>query len=214
MKVIVFDTETTGLFNRKWNIEKDNDKFPYIVQLSWICYDSYNNKIISIHDHIIKLKEGIKIPEESSKIHGITDAISKLRGEDIKTVILEFKRDLMSSDIVVGHNLNYDKVMISVELVRNGMVNCMKRLRKKELYCTMQHSKEICQIYKQGKYGPYLKFPSLIELHEYLFNDTPKNLHNSLIDVIITLRCFCKLYCNKDLITNKSFKLNYDRLCN
>ena len=33
MKVIVFDTETTGLFNRKWNIEKDNDKFPYIVQL-------------------------------------------------------------------------------------------------------------------------------------------------------------------------------------
>ena len=138
MKIIVFDTETTGLFNRKWNIEKDNDKFPYIVQLSWICYDNYNNKIMSIHDHIIKLKEGIKIPEESSKIHGITDAISKLRGEDIKTVILAFKRDLMSSDIVVGHNLNYDKVMISVELVRNGMVNCMKRLRKKELYCIMQ----------------------------------------------------------------------------
>ena len=27
---------------------------------------------MSIHDHIIKLKEGIKIPEESSKIHGIT----------------------------------------------------------------------------------------------------------------------------------------------
>ena len=28
----------------------------------------------------------------------------------------------------------------------------------------MQHGKEICQIYKQGRYGPYLKFPSLIEL--------------------------------------------------
>ena len=152
MKVIVFDTETTGLFNRKWNIEKDNNKFPYIVQLSWICYDSYNNKIMSINDHIINLKDVIKIPEESSKIHGITDAISKLRGEDIQTIILAFKRDLMSSDIVVGHNLNYDKVMISVELVRNRMVNCMKRLRKKELYCTMKHSKEICQIYKQGRY--------------------------------------------------------------
>ena len=47
MKVIVFDTETTGL-PKKWNASiTDKDNWPHIVQFSWILYDIDNNTIIS-----------------------------------------------------------------------------------------------------------------------------------------------------------------------
>jgi hypothetical protein len=55
------------------------------------------------------------------------------------------------------------------------------------------------------KYGKsYLKYPKLIELHEKLFNVTPNNLHNSLNDILVTLRCYMKLKFNVDLMEDCS----------
>jgi DNA polymerase III epsilon subunit-like protein len=48
------------------------------------------------------------------------------------------------------------------------------------------------------------KFPKLNELHLKLFESVPENLHNSLIDVIVCLRCFLKIRCCLD-IPEKSF---------
>ena len=64
----------------------------------------------------------------------------------------------------------------------------------------MKNSVELCAIQtldKQGK--PYLKFPKLIELHQKLFNSEPKNLHNSLNDIMVTLRCFIKMEFSNDI---------------
>jgi hypothetical protein len=67
----------------------------------------------------------------------------------------------------------------------------------------MQESIEYCQIKKVDKFGSeYLKFPSLSELHEKLFKNIPKNLHNSFVDILVTLRCFMKLKCDTDLLDN------------
>ena len=49
------------------------------------------------------------------------------------------------------------------------------------------------------KYPDSYKYPKLAELHWFLFNILAKNLHNSLHDVIVTLRCFYKLHFNTDL---------------
>jgi DNA polymerase III epsilon subunit-like protein len=48
------------------------------------------------------------------------------------------------------------------------------------------------------------KFPKLNELHQKLFESVPENLHNSLIDVIVCLRCFLKIRCCLD-ITDRAF---------
>jgi len=40
------------------------------------------------------------------------------------------------------------------------------------------------------KKSQYKKFPRLNELYEKLFRETPQNLHNSLIDSLVCLRCF------------------------
>ena len=34
------------------------------------------------------------------------------------------------------------------------------------------------------------KWPTLSELHKHCFGNVPDNLHNSMVDVLVTLRCF------------------------
>ena len=65
----------------------------------------------------------------------------------------------------------------------------------------------------------YQKPPKLIELHEELFEETPKNLHNSMTDVYVTFRCFHKMvykmiYSQKNLIIRKrQYNLDMPVVC-
>jgi hypothetical protein len=72
----------------------------------------------------------------------------------------------------------------------------------------MFHSIELCGIKKVDKYGKeYNKFPKLMELYFSLFDSLPNNLHNSLNDVLICLRCFGILKCKIDVCKeNKEIK--------
>jgi hypothetical protein len=71
------------------------------------------------------------------------------------------------------------------------------------IYCTMQETIDLCAIKVKDKFGrEYNKFPKLIELHEKLFETTPNGLHNSLVDIFITLRCFIYLKYKKDVLTD------------
>ena len=223
MKFLVFDTETTGLPKSKFISPSTLNLWPYIVQFSYIIYDSSLNDIIDSKDYIIKLPENITISEESSKIHGITNDISNEKGISINEVLNEFFYYLRSVDKLIGHNIEFDMNMIKVALLRiinNISVSSQQiKLYKQYLHyilnydniiCTLKDSISFCNIQLLDKTGkPYLKYPKLCELHEKLFNKSPNNLHNSFNDILITLRCFMKLKHNIDLIDNcKTFK-NY-----
>ena len=67
-------------------------------------------------------------------------------------------------------------------------------------YCTMYASKNLCKIERTSSKGEtYYKSPKLVELYEYLFGMVPGNLHNSLVDTFICLRCFVKMRFKFDL---------------
>jgi DNA polymerase III epsilon subunit-like protein len=166
-----------------------------------------------MYDNIIKLKPYNVISEESSKIHGITNEISLNKGVDIQEVLFEFCSDIDEVDLMVAHNINFDLPLIKVELLRcmqnnidtNDIYQSLKDnfetiLNKKEKYCTMENSIHLCKIERENSRGKYLKFPTLSELHVYLFNVTPCNLHNSLNDILITLRCYMKMKHDIDVI--------------
>ena len=220
MKVLVFDTETTGLPQTKIINPDTLHLWPYIVQFSYIIYDTTDNTIIETNDYIILL-ENIIIPEESIKFHGITNEISSKLGTNIRDVLIKFGKDIKNVDKIVGHNINFDINMVKVELLRiiygNILINEPSNIYKNDLFyitnlknicCTLQDSIKFCNIQAISKYGKsYLKYPKLIELHQKLFNTTPNNLHNSLNDILVTLRCFMKLKFNIDLIDNcETFK--------
>ena len=227
MIIIVVDTETTGLPNTKMINEKTLNLWPYIVQFSYIVYNNETNTLLKTVDHIIKVPDSVVISEENSNIHGITDLISKTKGTNISNVLNEFMEDYNNSNIVVAHNMEFDLNIIKVELMRQiynnnhstiekenytQNLNCLKSSNK--LCCTMQESIDICNIKAISKAGKeYIKFPSLSELHNHLFNIVPKNLHNSLNDVLICLRCFYKLHYNIDILDiNKDIKHHMNSL--
>ena len=213
MRVLVFDTETTGLPETKI-INPDTLKlWPHIVEFSYIIYDTDENDIVESFDTIVKINEDIIISKESITLHGITNKISAKDGSDIDVVLNNFFHQLQNVDLLVGHNITFDINMVTIELLRlinDDNIVKEEKIRYKQnlhfltnfkyIYCTLKESIILCNIKSVNKFGKeYIKFPRLNELHEKLFEITPNKLHNSFNDILVTLRCFMKLKFDTDL---------------
>ena len=160
MKVLVFDTETTGLPETKIINPITLHQWPHIVQFSYVIYDSSLNNIVESKDYIVKLPESILIPEDSTKIHGITNDMSTSRGVPLNLILDEFFSYLREGvDNLIGHNIEFDINAIKVSLLR--LINCdslTKEQLKKYKYdlhyitnyinisCTMKDSIKFCNI--------------------------------------------------------------------
>jgi DNA polymerase III epsilon subunit-like protein len=212
MRVLVFDTETTGLPPFKNINLLMLHLWPHIVQFSYIIYDTNLNKIVEVSDSIIQVNDDVEISEYSTMLHGITKKISIEKGVNINNTLNTFFEHLQTVDMLVGHNIVFDIKMITVEVHRiiksndvnddiKSFENNLQLLKNyKNICCTLQDSIEFCNIKMLTKNGKsYLKFPKLVELHYKLFNSNPNNLHNSLNDVLITLRCYMMLKFKTDL---------------
>ncbi len=219
MKILIMDTETTGLPKTKTLNDESLALWPHIVQFSYIIYDTEFTKIIKVSDHVIKIPENINICEEVSNIHGITNFISQNSKFYIDKILIQFINDylIFEVDLIVGHNLSFDINMVNVELMRaiNPIIDTLDKRKMsqfldnmndmkddpKKLYCTMKKTITLCNLKLKSKFGKeYLKFPKLNELHIKLFNSSPRNLHNSLNDVLICLRCYYMLEHITDII--------------
>lgn len=172
MKIIILDTETTKLLNKK---TKDTCR---IVQISWILYDDItkeqeeNDFILNTHCEIL-----------NSEIHGITTEQSR-NGYNFSEIINIFFEDVEKCDLLVGHNIKYDLNALEVELARENMYEYIEILYNKKYYDTMVNS---------VKFSPKNKFIKLTELYFIFFHENFENAHNALEDVRATLRCYLKL---------------------
>lgn len=203
MKVLVFDTETTGLpVGRNPSIYHVH-LWPHIIQLSYIVYDTETNELITLEDDYINIDNNVIIDPESQKIHNISRDMTD-KGIPIQEALNKFNRFSDKSDLLVAHNVSFDKRMLMVDGIRNKI-----RMNIHDTFCTMKNSIELCKIEKIGKNGaPYFKFPTLSELHYELFKKIPKNTHNALIDILICMRCFIQIELKKDITRiNRTIRL-------
>jgi DNA polymerase III subunit epsilon len=215
MRILVFDTETTGLIPKYKQLPRDIQEYPYIVQFSFMLYNVETLTIDKISDYIIRLPEDVVIPEESSNIHGITTRITKVRGVSIHEAFDDFEQTLEQANVIIGHNLSFDIEMYRKECILNKRESKINKelFQTKSQYCTMKMSCNLCRIERINSYGMYYKYPTLLELHQFLFKETPYNLHNSMVDVLICLRCYYKLVYDRDILVmdstlQKVFQLN------
>jgi len=201
MKVLVFDTETTGLPTERNASIAATEKWPHIIQISFLLYETDSCRVLSCQDHIVKLDPTTPISEESSKVHGITRSLCTRKGIPIAAAIDDFNAALQSADCVVAHNLLFDKRMVMVESIRLRWRQHFTRNGKgKKEYCTMKNAVELCAIETTNASGEkYLKYPNLTELHQKLFNVAPKGTHDSMADVLICLRCYGMMRHNHDI---------------
>ena len=201
MRVLVFDTETTGLLPTKFpRIASCLTKFPYIVQLSYLIYDTDTHKIVHEQDDIIMLPKDVEMPQQSTAVHGISKGLSTNRGIHIESALEIFALYVKQCNCIVAHNIDFDMTMIEVECMRTKTTYPFTN--EKIYYCTMNKTKDLCSIVRkyrnvgangQPRMESFVKKPTLNELHVYLFKRSPKGLHDSMIDVRVCFRCFMKV---------------------
>jgi len=181
---LFFDTETTGLpLNWKAPVT-DLKNWPRLVQLAWIVYDGAGNKL-SEKDFIIK-PQGFSIPDDATRIHGISTSKAEDEGCDLVSVLTEFNLLIDEAKLLVAHNMSFDEKIIGAELIRCNLNN---NIPEKNRICTMESSTSFCAI--NGPYG--YKWPKLAELHYKLFHTHFDETHNATMDIEITAKCFWEL---------------------
>jgi len=184
MKVIVFDTETTGIPSAQLDLENQ----PHICQFAavlWEC-DPVNKKM----DELLRFDELIRPPialeYDSVAIHGITNKMleDKPAFAEVADRIIElFHR----ADVAVAHNIGFDKTIIQYELQR---LNRSGDFLPEQIFDTMLASRDLCQL--PGRHGNF-KAPRLGELYQFLFAEQFANAHNALADVLATSKCLEEL---------------------
>lgn len=208
MIVTVFDTETTGLPASYMLEEANVNNWPHILQLAYIVYDTDAHKFLEFMEIIVKLPSSVSISEESIRIHGISREIITRSGVDLPQHLTNFLSWCEKSELIIGHNVEFDYKMICAELMRLGWTEQLQTFKYyKKFFCTMKSTVNLCNIQSISKTGKqFTKFPSLTELHYYLFKTGLKNMHNALNDVLVCFRCFYKLKFERDLLDdNQTF---------
>jgi DNA polymerase III epsilon subunit-like protein len=205
----------------------DSSKWPHSVQFCYILYDNQTNQA-KIVNEILRLPEGVTMSAESEAVHKIsleksqgqtkkimdpvTGAETMIFNPEIEDVLREFMADFAKADVIVAHNLRFDRNMLLAE---------MDRLRKrsdpeyeifeeyiqalydnKKEFCTANFGADVCKIEAINKAGKeYYKMPKLKVLYENLFGYEPdeSKLHDALMDVVICMRCFYKIRYDVDI---------------
>ena len=185
--ILFFDVETTGLPTRYQAHYSDLSVWPRIVSISWALFRGPDSKIK--HRHMIIRPDGFVIPEESTRIHGITNKQALSEGESLRTVLSKLLRDieLQQPDLVVSHNIDFDRPILLAEFLRAHLDDSFAEL---PTFCTMVNTTELCCIPRST--GGY-KWPSLDELHRHLFGTGVRNAHSASADVLSCAKCYFEL---------------------
>ncbi|MBT5247158.1 MAG: DNA polymerase III subunit alpha [Flavobacteriaceae bacterium] len=184
---LIFDTETTGL-PKNWKAPiTDVDNWPRCVQIAWQLLDDMG-ELIEDQNYLIR-PDNFEIPYESQKIHGISTELALEDGEPLDEVLEKFNLSLEKASFVIGHNIDFDANVIGCEFYRKKIESCLSSTKSLDT-CT-EDTALLCKL-PGGRGGKY-KFPTLVELHEFLFDASFKQAHNATADVEATARCFLEL---------------------
>lgn len=182
MRILVFDTETSGL-NPQWNV---------ILQLSYQIVDSYSWTTQKTVNHYFSWPEDkTRVTQESINVNGLTEEVLNSRQlSNRKTAFEEFVADKDSCDLLVAHNLEFDKKFIIASCREEGVKYANSGWGQS--YDTMKRTTNFCQIPKD--WGNGYKWPKLTELADCLGVDYSQiALHDSASDVELTKQCFRKI---------------------
>jgi DNA polymerase III subunit epsilon len=186
MKVLIFDTESTGLPVEEKDPFHYPEYWPRLVQLAWILAD--DEQILEEQSYIIS-PEGFTIPRSAIEVHGITNERAKEEGRSLQDVLAIFSEALGKAEIIVGHNVSFDRSVVTAEFARTKQNAPILGL---PYHCTMKSTADVCKIPSKMR-GKGFKWPSLNELYSHLFEEPFEDAHNALADVRACSRCYFEL---------------------
>ena len=177
MKIIIFDTETTGLIQPG---ATDIEKQPYITDIFCLKIMLHEDRSLVLVDSFESLvKVPIPISAEITRITGITDSdlANQPTFNEIVPKLAEF---FTGVDKIVAHNLAFDRAMLANELVRANRLIKFPWPRLHE--CTVEKT----LYFEQRRL-------SLTRLHEFLFGKGFPDAHRAKVDVLALYECYKEL---------------------
>jgi DNA polymerase-3 subunit alpha len=197
-RVLVIDTETSGLPKDRKAGPEDYDKWPRIVQVGAILYKCpYENRpgrVLKRYTSLVRC-DGWSIDPGASKVHGITEKVANTKGKHIGDVLDELTELSRKAHAICCHNVAFDVPVILAEYHKNRKVSRSIECPIGYLptICTMEIGKKLCRILTEGtrrngdKYL-YYKSPKLSEMYKHLTNEEFKGrLHDALEDCEATV---------------------------
>lgn len=195
---IIFDTETTGIpprankknsyVNKMYAPYKEWENRARVVQIAWFITDK-DGAVIEKYGEIIKPEE-FEIPEESTRIHGISHKQALEKGKSIKDVLSEMFQSIDTHNVtcMVAHNCIFDYHIIAHELYRLNWDKERTKWRNMQSFCTMRKGTPPSQ--------RYMKLSDMYKYYLGEYEDTIR-LHDAESDVELCKRLFLYLWKNK-----------------
>lgn len=162
---IVFDTETFGHVENLENSIEELMLWPEIKQICWRLFSADGKQIKNRNEFFAK---------------GVNDKK--------KEILIEFAQDFNNSDLAIAHNFLFDSKIFFAECIRYNINK--DSLLDKVFYDTMLNNVELCELITENGYQ---KYPTLMELYNYVFKKDFSNPHDAENDVQATSDCFWAL---------------------
>jgi hypothetical protein len=162
---IVFDTETFGYVENLENCIEELMLWPEIKQICWRLFSADGKQIKNRNEFFKK---------------GVNDKK--------KEILIEFAQDFQNSDLAIAHNFLFDSKIFFAECIRYSINK--DNLLDKVFYDTMLNNVELCELITEKGFQ---KYPTLMELYNYIFKKDFSNPHDAENDVNATSECFWAL---------------------
>lgn len=162
MKVIYFDTETTGLIKKGI---KDLSKQPYIIDIGAVIVE--DGKMTTFESLV---KPPVSLDEKITKITKLTDE-DLADAPAFPDIIPELKKVFEGCDCLVIHNAAFDCGMLRNELKRSNALSDFPK--PKNVICTVEEFTPL-----------FGRYPKLTEVWELVFHTTLDEKHRALSDAM------------------------------
>lgn len=181
-KTMFVDVETTGLPKKVEGVCTPANPECYdsarLLEVGYRIHDKEGNEV-SNYTSLIKPKD-FKV--RATHIHGITEAHADVYGKDVEEVLEQLHDDLSDVDLVVGHNVSFDRGVLLSECHRVQDFGKVDMLEHVDWKCTMEMGKEV--------FGKRL---SLVNLYQQLYGIEVPHVHRSLNDVDLCIDAYYAL---------------------
>ena len=204
----ISETNSTGYRG----VRKAKNKFSAIFQKKYLgTFDTPQEAALEYAYEEIKKKELNKLEKDIQKkkktisiLQGNLDRLLSNEKISIEQANSEFNLAINNSDLVIAHNINFDFLMMIATAKRDSnpkkyISDLLKIKKNNKMLCTMF----IVKNQKKLQYPPSLTYSYNIF---FGYEPNEENLHDSLYDVIITLRLFIRIITGKDIYRLQDIK--------
>ena len=189
MRVLAYDTETTGLVNTK-ALPSDPSQ-PHLVQFAGILYDTELKREIATVMVIVK-PDGWVIPKGAADVHGITTEIATECGVPLALALASFSNLVRISNDHVAHNEEFDQRVLQAQFHRlKRPFPAVNARCTKNLATPIVNLPPSDRMRAAGFNKP--KPPTLTECVDFFFGEKLEGAHDALVDTRACLRVYLEI---------------------